>query len=360
MFRNPVHLLWLLPALGLTAGFFWRAAGRRRALTEAMGDPATIARLVPPEGAARRLLKAALQAAGLALIIVALAGPQWGIELVETKAPMRHVVIALDLSTSMLAEDVKPSRLEKAKTELSLLLEELRGNRVGIVAFAGEAAVLCPITMDVDAAKQVLGTMRVDALPRPGTAVSKAIGLAASTLERYPGGKAIVLLTDGEDTAGGPAAVEYAARRAAAAGIQLYPIGIGTPEGEPIPIKGEDGSMSGYKKDLKGNTVISRLGEDALMKAATASGGAYYRASSGEVEVSEIASKVAALEKSEAMLSRSQHYKNRFMFPLALAFIVLLIEMLIPETTRRAAPVRDGIVYNRDGKSERQESLSAS
>ncbi|MBI5883443.1 MAG: VWA domain-containing protein [Elusimicrobia bacterium] len=356
MFRNPSYLLWLLPALGAAAGALWWASLRRRALTEAMGDPATILRLVPEEAVGRRRVKAALQAAGLFFVIIALAGPQWGVELVGTQTAARHVVIALDLSLSMLTEDVKPSRLEKAKAELSLLLEQLRGNRVGIVAFAGEAAVFCPITMDVDAAKQVLQTMRVDALPRPGTSIARAIDMASSALERYPGGKAIVLLTDGEDTVDGPARVVESAKRAGTAGIQLFPIGIGTPEGEPIPLKGPDGAVSGYKKDRSGNTVVSRLGEKALTEAALATGGAYYRSSVGETESAEIVSKISSLDRAEATLGLSQRYKNKFMIPLSLAFLLLLAELLIPETSPRTQG-REGISYNDGRKMERQGAL---
>lgn len=350
MFRDPLRLLLLLPVLGGALAAFWWAGRARRALTQAMGVPATIGRLLPEETALRRRLKAALQACGLSFIVLALAGPQWGVELVETAAPMRHVVIALDLSLSMLTEDVKPSRLEKAKAELSLLLEQLRGNRVGIVAFAGEPAVFCPVTMDIDAAKQILQNVKVDALPRPGTAVARALDLSAAALERYPGGKAIVLLTDGEDTVDGPARVVESARRAGAAGIQVIPVGIGTPEGEPIPLKGEDGSVLGYKKDASGGTVISRLGEPSLIEAASVSGGTYYRSSLGEVEASEIASRIAALERSQAVTGHSQRYKNKFMIPLALAFLFLLAELLVPETAPRNGRQGGGISYN-DGRS---------
>ncbi|MBI5208922.1 MAG: VWA domain-containing protein [Elusimicrobia bacterium] len=341
MFRNPSALLWLLPAVAAALGLHAWAAARRRALTETLGDPATIARLVPPETAGRRRLKAALLSSGLALLVLALAGPQWGVELVETKAPLRHVVIALDLSLSMMTEDVKPNRLEKAKRELSMLLDDLRGNRVGVVAFAGEAAVFCPITTDVDAAKQILEALEVKALPRPGTAIAKAVDLASGALERYPGGRAIVLITDGEDTSGSPTALNDAARRAGRSGIQIFPIGIGTPEGEPIPLRDADGATAGYKKDAKGNTVVSRLGESALSEAAALTGGTYYRATLGESEASEIAEKIAALEKAEGMVGKAQRYKNKFMIPLALAFLLLLVEMLIPETAARSARRRE-------------------
>ncbi|HAM35631.1 MAG TPA: hypothetical protein DEB40_03610 [Elusimicrobia bacterium] len=328
MFRNPLYLLGMLASAALAGGLFYWAAARRRKLAGLMGNPGTIARLLPPETAARRRLKAAAQTAALALIFIALAGPQWGVELVTTKASVRQVVIAVDVSLSMLAEDVSPNRMEKSKNELSLLLDSLRGNRVGIAAFAGDAGMICPLTSDIDAAKQILGGLSVGSIPTPGTAIGTAVRTAAEALGRYSGGKAVVLLTDGEDHHTDPLG---AAAEAAASGIKIYAIGIGTPEGTPLPIK-EAGSnaLTGYKKDRKGQTVISRLGEKTLMEMAQATGGAYWRASPSADEVADIARQIDALEKSQGVSGTAHQYRNRFLFPLGLAFLLLLGELLIP------------------------------
>ncbi|MDD5629147.1 MAG: VWA domain-containing protein [Elusimicrobia bacterium] len=328
MFRNPWYLAGLALAVGAAAALHLWAEARRRAVARALGDAGTLARLIPPETAGRRRLKSALLLAGLALVFVALAGPQWGVELVNTRSDARQVFIAVDTSLSMTAEDVSPNRLEKAKRELAQLLASLRGDRVGVIAFAGEAGIFCPLTTDTEAAKQILSGISVGAVPVPGTAIGSAVRLATSVLQRYPGGKAVVLLTDGEDHNTDPSG---AAAEAAAAGLRIYAIGIGTPEGNPLPVKeAGSGALTGYKKDRRGATVISRLGEKALVEMAQRTGGAYYRASPAEDEVADIARRIAGLEKSQGVSGATQHYRNRFLFPLAAAFLLLLAELLVP------------------------------
>ena len=265
---------------------------------------------------------------GLALVFAALAGPQWGVELAATRSDVRQVFIAVDTSLSMTAEDVSPNRLEKAKRELAQLLDALQGDRVGVIAFAGEAGILCPLTTDVEAAKQILSGVSVNSMPVPGTAIGTAARLAAGVLQRYPGGKALVLLTDGEDHRSDPLG---AAAEAAAAGVKIYTIGIGTVEGNPLPIKEQDGgALTGYKKDRKGATVISRLGEKTLVDMTARTGGAYWRASPAEDAVADIARRIKGLEKSPGVTGASQQYRNRFLFPLAAAFLLLLAELLVP------------------------------
>jgi Ca-activated chloride channel family protein len=328
MFRNPWYLLWLALAVGAAAALYAWAAARRRELARSLGEPDTLARLTPPETGSRRRLQAVLLLSGLALIFAALAGPQWGVELVSTRSDLRQVFVAIDTSLSMTAEDVSPNRLEKAKRELSGLLDALKGERVGVIAFAGDAGILCPLTSDTEAAKQILAGVSVGAMPRPGTAVGAAVRLAVGALQRYPGGKAVVLLTDGEDHRSDPAG---AAAAAAAAGVRVYAIGIGTPEGNPLPVKeAGSGALTGYKKDRKGATVISRLGEKSLAEMAARTGGAYYRASPAEDEVADIARRIRGLERSQGEAGASQQYRNRFLYPLAAAFLLLLAELLVP------------------------------
>ncbi len=334
MFKNPIYLLWLVLAVGFAALLRARAASRRRRLTRILGEPATLTRLVPSETAGRRRLKSALLLSALALLFAALAGPQWGVELVPARSDSRQVFIAVDTSLSMTAEDVPPNRLEKAKRELSLLLASLQGNRVGVLAFAGEAGILCPLTTDIPAAKQILSGLSTASIPVPGTAIGTAMRLAVSSLQRYPGGKALVLLTDGEDHHTDPLG---AAEEAAAAGVKIFAIGIGTPEGTPLPVKEENsGALTGYKKDLRGQTVISRLDEKTLIDMAARTGGGYWRSSPSEDEISEIMRQIMGLEKSQGVVGTSHQYRNRFLFPLGLAFLLLLAEMLIPLSDRPA------------------------
>lgn len=336
MFRQPVYFAWLLPALALLGLAFFRGARKRRQIADELGWARTLARLAPAEAAGRRRLKTGLEAGALALLFLALAGPQWGVELLDTEASTRQVLLAVDTSLSMSAEDIKPSRLEKAKSELSLLLENLKGNRVGIIAFAGEAALACPLTLDLEAAKQLLRDLEPGMIPVPGSAIGKAVRLATALLSRYPGGKSLVLLTDGEDHRSDPLG---AAEEAAAAGIKVFAIGIGTPEGEPLPLKDSSGGLTGYKKDRRGQTVISRLGESALSELASRTGGAYFRASPSEEEAAQILRAILETDEAKAVRGTVQQYKNRFLFPLALAFLLLFIDFLLPERSGRRAPV---------------------
>lgn len=334
MFHDLRWLAAAVPALAAAAGLLAWAAARRKRVEQALGRGAALARA---EGSAlvRRRWEAGLRLAALALIFVALAGPQWGIDLVETRGAARQVVVAVDVSLSMQTPDVKPNRLERAKASLSLLLDQLKGDRVGVVAFAGDAQIVCPLTSDVDAAKELLGALEVGAVPVPGTAIGSAIRVASAMIGRYPGSKNVVLLTDGEDHHSDPVG---AAKEAAASGVRVFTVGIGTPEGEPIPL--ENG---GYKKDAKGATVVSRLGDQALAEVAKTTGGEYYRTSPGEDEIADIVAKIQAGDPARGLAGTAARWRNRYAWPLSLAFVLLLIELLLPALPtwplRRAAPL---------------------
>lgn len=331
MFSNPGILAWLALAVAAAGALGAWGTARRRRLSGHFGDAAVLSRLVAPEAAGRRRLRFILQASGLALCLLALAGPQWGVELVETRGRAPVAVVAIDVSMSMLAEDVRPNRLEKAKGEFSLLLAELgrAGARVGVVAFAGEPQLVCPLTTDVEAARQLLAAVGPGSVPTPGTGIGKAVRLAGRALARYPGARNIVLLTDGEDHKTDPLG---ASEEAANEGVRIFSIGIGTPEGEPIPLKTETGSASeGYKKDPQGRTVVSRLGEKDLIAMASRTGGAYYRATPGEAEASEIARSISESSPGAATAGTAQRYRNRYLYPLWAGFMLLLLEMVITE-----------------------------
>lgn len=311
MFRHPFWLAagaLLLPAAW--ALLRW-ADARRRSVSAAMG------RGLAPAG---RTAAGRLRLAGIAFLLLALAGPQFGVELVETRSDARQAMIAVDVSLSMMTQDVKPNRLERAKSSLSLLIDQLRGERVGVVAFAGEAVTVCPLTQDADAAKQLLGALEVGAVPTPGTAVGAALRTAVAMLGRYPGGKAVILLTDGEDHKSDPLG---AAREAAAAGVRVYAVGIGTPDGEPIPSEGGT-----YHKDAKGGTVVSRLDESTLAQIARETGGAYYRTTPGSDEITDIAKRIRELDAAKGVSGTANLWRNRYAWPASAAFLLLLLELL--------------------------------
>jgi Ca-activated chloride channel family protein len=321
MLRDPRWLFAGVPLLAVAWGLCAWAAARRRAVADALGRAATLARSAE-DAAARRRLSVLLRLGSLALIFLALAGPQWGVELVQTRGAARQIVVAIDVSLSMRTPDVKPTRLERAKSSLSLLIDQLKGDRVGVIAFAGDAQVVCPLTTDVDAAKELLGALEVGAVPVPGTAIGTALRAAVAMTSRFPGEKSLVLLTDGEDHRSDPLG---AAREAAAAGLRVFTVGIGTPEGEPIPLEG-----GGYKKDAKGATVVSRLGEDTLSQIAKITGGTYYRTSPGEDEIAEIVARARAGATASVSAGTATRWHDRYAWPLALAFVLLLAELLLP------------------------------
>jgi len=311
MFRHPFWLAagaLLLPAAW--ALLRW-AEARRRSVSEAMGRGLA---------ASGRKIPVRLRLSGLAFLLLALAGPQFGVELVETRSDSRQAVVAVDVSLSMMTQDVKPNRLERAKSSLSLLIDQLRGERVGVVAFAGEAVTVCPLTQDADAAKELLGALEVGAVPTPGTAVGAALRTAVAMLGRYPGGKAVILLTDGEDHKSDPLG---AAREAAAAGVRVYAVGIGTPDGEPIPSEGGT-----YHKDAKGGTVVSRLDESSLAQIARETGGAYYRTTPGSDEITDIAKRIRELDAAKGVSGTANLWRNRYAWPASAAFLLLLLELL--------------------------------
>lgn len=337
MFRHPA-LLAVLALVGAALALFLRwSAGRARRALAGFGEPETLSRLFPEETAARRRILTALRVSAVALFLIALAGPQWGVELVEVQTAGGPVVLVVDTSFSMAAEDVQPSRMERAKAALAYLLESLKEVRVGIVAFAGEAHIHCPVTHDLEAAKTFLKAVRVGLVPQPGSSVGSAVRLATRMVSGYPGPKAVVLLTDGEDHKTDPLG---AAAEARSQDVRIYAIGIGKPEGDPIPLKDPSGQVTGYKKDKRGETVVSRLGEGTLAEMAAATSGAYFRSSSSQAEVDEIAAQIRGLARGEGpgrgRTGSRQLYKDRYQIPLAAALFLMLAELLLPETRRRS------------------------
>lgn len=333
--ESPIRLLWIPPALVLGLGLYWLALMRREKWLKTIGKAETLARLFPPDILKQRKIKVSLELTALVLAIFAYAGPRWGVELVTQESRGVNVVVAVDTSLSMLAEDIGEPRIDKARRELALVLEGLSGHRVGVIAFAGAAHVQCPLTTDIEAAKSLLGAVTVGMVPQPGTDLGAAMELAEKMLARYAGQKALILLTDGEDTVGIPS---QALKRLAAAAIQTNIIGIGTPEGGPIPLRDPQGKVMDYKKGPDGQTVVTKLGENSLMSIAAQASGAYYRWSAAEDEAAAIVRHVLELEASPISGGGRNRYKNRYQLPLLLAFLLLLLELLWPETRRAAAP----------------------
>ena len=274
-FGSPQYLYALL-ALPALMAFVWWAFARRAALVQRIGDPALIERLSVAVNRGMRRRRLVLWFLGIALIIVALARPQWGsdVQIVEHRGV--QVMVALDISRSMLAQDLKPTRLDRAKLEISDLMSRLTGDEVGIVLFSGASFIQFPLTFDYATARTYLRNASPDAITRQGTVIAKAIETAMTGFsEERVSQKIIVIMTDGENHEGDPIA---AARQAAEDGAVIYTVGFGSPEGEPVPEYDGQGNVIGYREDDQGRVVITQLDEATLQQVAQVGGGKYFRA----------------------------------------------------------------------------------
>ncbi|MDD5688078.1 MAG: VWA domain-containing protein [Elusimicrobia bacterium] len=274
-------------------------------------------------------LKKVLKISGLFFLLFALAGPKFGAKLVDIKKHGVDVIIAIDVSKSMLAQDIKPSRLEKAKLELSFIIDKLSGNRLGIIAFAGKPFLQCPLTLDTSASKIFMDSITTDLIPVPGTAIGEAIDLAVKNFikeeRKY---KALIILTDGEDHESDPLSAALAAKKE---GVKIFTIGFGTSQGELIPDKDETGNVTNYKKDKKGETVMTKLDELTLQKIAYETGGKYYQATDGEIEVSRITEDISSMETKQLKAQKYERYEEKFYYFVLIGLILILIEMFLPD-----------------------------
>ncbi|MCX7827417.1 MAG: VWA domain-containing protein, partial [Verrucomicrobiae bacterium] len=325
-FGHPTSfwLLALVPALALF--LIWAFRARRRALEQFAASPLAdkLADSVRP--VARRW-KAALLVLTVLFAVLALTQPRWGFEWREVKYRGVDVMVLLDVSKSMLTEDVRPNRLTQAKYAVQDLLEHLRGDRIGLVAFAGTAFVQCPLTVDYEAFRLTLKDADPRIIPRGGTAIGAAIRTALKAFEAGEGrDRAIVLITDGEQTEGDALA---AAEEAAKDGVKIYAIGVGTAEGELIPVR-EDGKPMEFLKDKDGAVVKSRLDEETLKQLALKTGGIYVRSAPGDFGIETIYRKgIAQLQGKEQETQLRKRYFERFQWPLGLALALLLVECFV-------------------------------
>ncbi len=261
-------------------------------------------------------------------LIMGLTNPQIGTKLESVKREGVDIMIALDVSTSMLAEDLKPNRLERAKQFVSKLIDNMKSDRVGLIVFAGGAYLQMPLTVDYPAAKMFLGNINTDMMPTQGTAIGEAVNLAMKSFESgETKNKSLIIITDGEHH--DEDAFDVAAT-AAAAGIIIHTVGIGTHKGAPIPIY-RRGRQADYKKDKKGSIVLSKLNEAALKKLAVSSNGQYYFMTGGKEEIVEIMKQIASMEKKEFEERVFTDYDDKFQYFLGLALLFIILEFFISE-----------------------------
>lgn len=335
-FFEPIYLLALIliPIIGM---FLWWSISRKKKVLARFGDMPLIMRAASGISFGRQAGKGIMLLAAVLFLSLAAAKPQLGTHMEMMKREGVDIIIAVDVSKSMDAQDVKPgpiSRLEKAKQQIRSLItpDRLRGDRVGLVAFAGEAFTQCPLTLDYTAARMFLDVIDSDIIPTPGTAIGEAIRKGTQGFIREERKhKAMILLTDGEDHDTDPLGAADEARKQ---GIRVYTVGIGNPEGEPIPIYNKRGERVGFKKDADGSVIISKMDETTLEKIALSTGGRYYRASPSELELDKIYDDISKMEKKELEGKMLLQYDDRFQWPLALALLFIIWEVFIPERVR--------------------------
>ncbi len=318
-----LFLIWTLPVFLLV---YWYGRRKRRRVLSDFARQDTLAHLVPAGVSLRRRLRAALVLAAAVLLVLAMAGPQYGYQWEKVERRGVDLVIALDCSRSMLAQDLPPTRLQRAKREIIDLLAMLQGDRAGLVAFSGTAFLQCPLTLDYAAFDIFLNALNPDYLPVGGTDLSAALKTALTAFDpQSAADKAIILITDGENT--GRDDPEAAAREAAKTGVKLFCIGVGATEGVPIP-----SAQGGFQKDEAGNIILSRLDEPQLTRMAAATGGAYVRSVAGDMDLDLIYRDQirAKMENATLQSGRRQVWADRFQWPLSLAVALLFAALAVP------------------------------
>ena len=324
-FANP-DFLYLLLILPLLVALFLYSNYRRRQKIQKYGDPTMLEALMPNVSKHRPDLKFWLTFSALALIILMLARPQFGSKMETVKRSGVEAVIALDISNSMLAEDVIPNRLEKSKKLISRLVDTFNNDKVGMIVFAGEAFTQLPITSDYISAKMFLESIDPSLITTQGTDISAAIRLAMKSFTPNEGvGRAIIVITDGENHEGG--ALE-AAKEATEKGMQVFIVGVGSPEGTPIPT--ERGSNN-FRKDKDGNVIVTRLNEQMCQEIAKAGNGLYIRVDNSNAAEKILNNEIAKLAKTDVESQVFTEFDEQFQALAWLILIILIIEMLILE-----------------------------
>jgi Ca-activated chloride channel family protein len=323
---------YLLLAIPLLWGLFIWSGRRKRKASARLGDMPLVEKLAASASPVRDRVKSALLLASLFFFILALARPQWGQKTEEVVRTGVDVFLAVDTSFSMDATDIAPSRMEKARHIASSLMDELEGNRIGLIVFAGDAFVQCPLTLDYGAARIFLDAISTGVVPMPGTNVAQALEAARrGFVSQESKFKVVVLLTDGEQHEGKAMDVAESAKDE---GILIHTVGVGTPGGDPIPVRDERGQVIEYKRDENDQPVLSRLDEDSLGRIALATGGKYFRATDRESEVEDIAGLIADMESKELASKLFTRYEERFYWPLGIAIVLLIAETVIPRRRR--------------------------
>ena len=322
-----LFLIWIIPLLVLTYLYGWR---KRRHILNEYAVQRTLAHLVPKGMVRRRRVVAILALTAVGCAVMSMSGPQYGFQWQEIERQGIDIIIAMDCSRSMLATDIRPTRLDRAKREIVDLLNMLQGDRVGLVAFSGTAFLQCPLTIDYPAFYLFLDVLTPDYLPVGGSDLTTALQIAREAFDpQSSADKAVILITDGEHTGKGDPM--EAARAALKSGIKLFTIGVGSGDGVPVPEK-----QGGFKKDASGQIVLSRLDESLLSRMALATGGSYVRSVAGDIDLETIYVEQvrARMEGATVKSGRKQIWVDRYQWPLVLAVLLLLLTRWVPGSSQ--------------------------
>ena len=326
MFANPVYLylLLLVPLFLLGYGALRYFRARR---IKAFGDPELVNALMPSWSRSKGWVRAVLFSLAFAFFVLGLARPRTGAKLAERTTKGAEIIVALDVSNSMLAQDYSPNRLERAKLAISRLTDRLQEDRIGLVIFAGTSFVQLPVTTDYVSAKMFLGSIDTGSIPVQGTAIGDAIRLSIKSFSaQSEKSRVIIVISDGENHEDDPVA---AAKQAAEVGIKVYTIGVGSAEGQPISVNGE------LLKDRDGNIVVTRLDEETLRNVAKAGGGAYIHAGGEEFGLNPIIQDIRGMEDEEFGSVVFEEYDEQYMYFFGIALLLFVLEMLIGERKPR-------------------------
>jgi len=300
----------------------------RKKKLKRLGEANLISNLIPYSSRRKRIIKVILFLLGFSSLIIALCNLQTGSKLTEVKREGADIIVCIDVSNSMLAQDLNPNRLTRAKYALEKMIDGLQGDRLGLVVFAGEAYVQLPITTDYSAAKLFLESIGPGIVPVQGTNIADAIGKASESFSTDEGkNRAIILITDGENH---DSEAIQAAEEAGKKGIMISTIGIGSPNGVPIPIV-ENGVMKGYRKDKEGQTVITKLNANLLKTIASKGNGVFVQASQADIGLGAVLDKISELDKAQIENKMYTDYEDQFQWFLGLALVLFFIEFLISE-----------------------------
>ncbi len=325
-FGNSEYLYALLIIPVLIVLFVITRINRKKALGR-FANKEILSELMPNVSNSRPVIKFIIWMFALSAVILALARPQFGSKLKTEKREGVELIIALDVSNSMMAEDIQPNRLERAKRAISRLVDNLKDDKIGLIVFAGDAYTQLPITTDYASAKLFLNAVNTEIVPRQGTAIGAAINLAANSFSpQFTGSKAIIVITDGEnheDDATG------AASAAAENGIIVHTVGMGLPQGAPIPVY--DNGQKDYKKDNKGQVVITKLDETMLQSVAAAGKGIYVRANNAQVGLHTLFNEIEKMEGAEVESHVYSEYEDQFQWFIGFALSMILLNFLILE-----------------------------